>query len=92
MKPIGNKIQLEIEELKFGAIQSDAISECGKIIDYGVGAINLLERNWNVEAGNSLIGKTLYFKAWAVDIITDPEDGKKYYFISADSDAICAIK
>ena len=96
MKPIGNKIQLEIDELKFGAVQSDAIAEKGKIIAVGdkVGdAYVTTSSNTSVVQMNYTfpIGSTIYFKAWAVDIITDT-DGKKYYFIDANSDAICAIK
>lgn len=80
--PLGNKIQLDIENVKIGAIQSDSVEEHGTVIAFGE----------EVEIGyplDELIGKTLYFKAWAVDVIT--VDEKKYYFISADSDAICAI-
>lgn len=79
MKTYGNKIQLEIKEQKIGAIQSDTIAEKGTVIGLGM----------NVDVGVFAIGDTLYFKAWAVDVIT--EGDKKYYFISADSDAICAI-
>lgn len=86
MKPLNNKIQLEINELKFGAVQSESIAEQGKIIDFGPNAFIDCRDMPPVK----MIGKTLYFKAWAVDVITDT-DNKKYYFISADSDAICAI-
>lgn len=94
MKPLNNKIQLEIEELKFGAIESDSIAECGKIIAVGNGVYDTemtTSANDNVTRINHkfAIGKTLYFKAWAIDVIT--KDDKKYYFISSDSDAICAI-
>lgn len=87
MKPLGNKIQLDIKEIKFGAIQSDSIEEHGEIIAVGpnVSYIPMFERD--IE---EVIGKTLYFKAWAVDVITKGQE--KYYFISADSDAICAIE
>lgn len=80
MKPLNNKIQLDIKEVKIGAIQSDAIEEHGTIIDTGSRELD----------DKFPKGATLYFKAWAVDVIS--EDGVKYYFISADSDAICAIK
>lgn len=103
IKPLGNKIMLEITELKFGAVQSESIAEQGKIIAIGnrvntireenpllsvdvTGNINPIFNNYTIFE----VGKTLYFKAWAVDIITDT-DGKKYYFISSDSDAICGI-
>lgn len=77
MKPLNTKIQLDIKEVKIGAIQSDAIEEHGTIIAVGKDVIGYE------------VGATLYFKAWACDIITVGQD--KYYFISADSDAICAI-
>lgn len=79
IKPLNNKIQLQIDELKFGAIESDTIAEKGTILAVGKEVPEYYQ-----------IGKTLYFKAWAVDIITEA-DGKKYYFISSDSDAICGI-
>ena len=84
MRPLGNKIMLDIEELKFGAIESESIAECGKIV--AIGAHLQAQQYYD-----GFIGATLYFKSWAVDIITDPKDNKKYYFISADSDAICGI-
>jgi len=94
MKPLGNKIMLDIKEVKIGAIQSDAIEEHGTIIAIGGNAfVTLVKNNPDItdeENTNDLIGKTLYFKAWAVDVITKGQD--KYYFISSDSDAICAIE
>lgn len=83
MKPLGNKIQLDIKETKIGALQSDSIEEHGTIIAIGPKVTSVI--------GNSYSrGQTLYFKAWAVDVITKGQD--KYYFISSDSDAICAIE
>lgn len=81
MKPLGRKIQLDIEEVKIGAIQSDAIEEMGKIIAIGPDCQYFTTDD---------VGKTLYFKAWAIDVIA--LNGKKFYFISEDSDAICAIE
>lgn len=80
MKPLHNKIKLDIKEEKIGSIQSDAIQEQGIILDVGMMVDEQLFK----------IGATLYFKAWAIDIITDGD--QKHYFISADSDAICAIE
>lgn len=80
MTPLKTKIKLAIEEVKIGAIQSDAIEEHGTILSVG---------EWVDETVFS-VGRTLYFKAWAIDVITD--NGEKHYFISSDSDAICAIK
>lgn len=91
MKPLGNKIQLDIKEVKIGAIQSDAIEEHGIIIAIGKPVSkDYTEKDGQViKVGEFEVGKTLYFKAWAVDVVS--KDSKKYYFISADSDAICAI-
>lgn len=80
--PLHNKIQLEIIEEKVGGIQSDAIQEKGTIVAIGKGI--------DFEGTPYKIGATLYFKAWAVDVITEGDE--KYYFIDAASDAICAIK
>lgn len=80
LKPLNNKIMLQIDEMKIGAIQSDSISEAGRIISTGPNVDKVLFKE----------GRMLYFKAWAVDIIT--KDDEKYYFISADSDAICALE
>lgn len=97
MKPLGNKLMLDIKEIKIGAIQSDSIEEHGTIIAVGP----LVPEKISVEVTDNpqikrvvsdgfVIGKTLYFKAWAVDVITKGQE--KFYFISADSDAICAIE
>ena len=80
MKPLNNKIQLEVKEIEYMGESTGAIEEHGTIIALGD---YMDEEKWK-------IGATLYFKAWAVDIIT--EGDKKYYFIDALSDAICAIR
>lgn len=80
MKPLGTKILLEIAEEKLGAIQTEAIRERGTILEIGP----------RVDAATFPLGATLFFKAWSVDIIDDGE--RKWYFISADSDAICGIE
>lgn len=80
MKPLGNKIQLDIKKTKIGVIQSDSIEEHGTIVALGS----------KVSSEELTVGSTLYFKSWAVDVIT--EGTETLYFISADSDAICAIK
>lgn len=79
MKPLRNKIQLDIEEQKIGAVQSDAIAEWGTVVAVGPDVSLQVKK-----------GDKIYFKAWAVDIITVGED--KHYFISDDSDAICAVE
>ena len=86
IKPLGKKILLEVKEEKMGAIQSESIQEKGVIIAIGPDVLKTMGIKDKLE----LLGETLYFKAWACDIITD--DGKKYYFIAADSEALCGIK
>jgi hypothetical protein len=81
MKPLSNKIQLEIKEVSFGVVRSEAIEEHAKIIAVAPDCAP----EWKKR-----IGKTLYFKAWAVDVVTEGEN--KYYFISSWSEGICAIK
>lgn len=85
VKPYGSKLLLSIPETKTGALevqQGAQIQEVGTIIDIGDSVVN-----WE---GNPLkIGDTLHFKAWAVDIIT--VDGEKFYYLDADSDAICGV-
>jgi len=90
MKPIGKKIQLDIKDVKIGAIQSDSIEEHGTITAIGDQVWMTSIGEYDKDSVNELVGKTLYFKAWAVDVIS--KDEKKYYFISADSDAICAVE
>lgn len=80
MTPLKNKIQLKIDEVKIGAIQSDTVAEKATVLAVGP--------DCKTETFE-LIGRTVYFKAWAVDVITD--NGEKFYFISEDSDALCAV-
>lgn len=80
IKPFGNKLMLDIPETKAGSInvvQGAQIQEQGKVLAVGS----------NVKDFHK--GDVIQFKAWAVDIITI--DGQKYYYIDADSDAICGI-
>jgi co-chaperonin GroES (HSP10) len=95
MKPLNNKIQLEINEILSGGLPTGKIEEHGTIIAIADGVWNgtgpVARRNEEiVQVGHFEVGKTLYFKAWAVDVITKGQE--KFYFISSDSDAICAIE
>ena len=87
MRPLGTKIQLEIKEIEHMGQSTGAINEKGKVIAIGKD-VWIQEIPGEFDHRN-IIGKTLYFKAWAVDIITDGE--QKYYFIDCDSEAICGI-
>lgn len=80
MTPLKNKIQLKIDDVKIGMIQSDTVAEKATVVAVGP--------DCKPETA-AMVGKTIYFKAWAVDIITDAQE--KYYFISEDSDALCAV-
>jgi len=79
MKPLGKKIQLDIQPIKIGAIQTDTVPESAKILAVGPDVSDVFK-----------VGDTLVFKAWSVDVYTEGED--KFYFISSESDAILAIK
>ena len=81
MKAINKKLKIDIKEEVIGMLQSDSISEKGIVVDV---ADDCTRYN------KDIIGKTLYFKAWAVDVITINQ--QKYYFINEESDAICAIE
>lgn len=85
VKPVGNKLLLSIPETKTGSLvvqQGAQIQEIGTVID--LGEYVLMDAKPRFKKGD-----TLHFKAWAVDIIT--VDGEKFYYISADSDAICGL-
>lgn len=84
VQPVGKKLMLDIPETTAGGIkvvQGAQIQEQGKIIAVGP---KVKEINPELK-----VGVVIQFKAWQVDIITI--DGKKYYYIDADGDALCAI-
>lgn len=94
MKPINNKIKLDIREIQRMGMDTGAIEEHGTILEVGDGVgdsfMTTTSSNGAMYINNKYpIGATLYFKAWSIDIITVGD--KKHYFISADSEAICAI-
>ncbi len=81
IKALGQRIQLKIEEPKAGDLDMSNMNvakEVGEVI--GIGKDVTLPVK---------VGDRVLFKAWAVDIIT--EDGKKYYFISQQTDGICGV-
>ena len=80
IQPIANKIMLEIEEPKAGALETSSLNvakEKGKVI--GVGELVTSVKK----------GDTVFFKSWAVDIITD--EGQRHYFIDEESKGLCAV-
>ena len=78
MTPVRNKIQLDVKHATLAGHKTDTIEEVAEVIAAGP----------DVKAFKK--GDFLYFKAWACDIIS--HNGEKHYFISEDSDAICAVK
>jgi co-chaperonin GroES (HSP10) len=80
IKPIGSRIQIEIDEPKAGALETSSLNvakEKGKVVAIGQ-FVN------DVKVGDEIL-----FKGWAVDIITD--NGKRYYFIDEESKGLCAV-
>lgn len=81
IKTLGKRIQIKIDEPSAGGLDISSLNvakETGEVI--GLGADVTLPVK---------IGDRILFKAWAVDIIS--EGTSKYYFISQDTDGICAI-
>lgn len=87
IKPLNKKIKIEMIEEKIGNIQSESVQEKGKIIDMAEDCYRF--ELYGFKTKKEMIGKTIYFKSWAVDVITI--DDEKHYFLSEDSDAICGI-
>lgn len=80
IKPIGRKIQISIDEPKAGMLETSSLNvakEKGTVIAVGNEVTEVLK------------GETIFFKSWAVDIITD--EGKHFYFIDEDSKGLCAV-
>lgn len=78
--PWAGKIQLKIDEPSVGILDTSNMPtaiECGEVIAIGEG-INSIK-----------VGDKLFFKSWAVDIIT--YDQERYYFIDIDTNGICGI-
>lgn len=81
IKTLTNRLQLKIEEPTVGGLDTKSLPtavEYAEII--GIGP----DVKMDVK-----IGDRVFFKAWGVDIIS--HGGEKYYFISEDTNAICAI-
>ena len=79
--PVGNKIYLEIRNVKkIGDLDvsgKKSIREYGEVISVGSDVKQ-------VKAGDRLL-----VKAWAIDTIT--HEGEDYFFVSENSDGICAV-
>jgi co-chaperonin GroES (HSP10) len=78
IKPIGTRIQLEIDEPKAGVLDLSGLQtaiEVGKVVGKGKDVSMQVE-----------IGDQVFFKAWSVDIIV--HKGKKYFFIEESTKGI----
>lgn len=81
IKTLGNKIQLKVDEPEIGGLISDSMPiaiECGEVIGKGDDVTLPVK-----------VGDKIFYKSWAVDIVT--YEGKKYFFISQDTNGICAV-
>lgn len=90
IQPLGNIIQLEIEEAKAGILDTssrDSAVEYAKVI-----AIADLADDLAVQAGRKYkpeVGDYVFVKAWAIDIINHQD--KKYYFVNLDTNGVLAV-
>lgn len=79
--PLGNRVQLDIKGMEAGGLDTSSMQsaiEFGTIVGIGPDV-----------TGDFKKGDKVFFKAWAVDIIT--HGGKKYFFISEDTKGLCAV-
>lgn len=96
--PVGKKIQLDIDQPTAGVLDLNSYKstvEFGTVV--AVGPEMVMDKEMSEGVTGPIIafvdrikpGDRVFFKSWAVDIITHQE--KTYYFIDADSEGICAI-
>ena len=81
IKPLGNIIQLKIEDAHAGSLDMGTVSsaiEYGEVVAVGEDVTLKVKK-----------GDKLFFKSWAVDIITHEE--KKYHFINPQTGGILAV-
>jgi len=81
IKPLGNIIQLKIEEAHAGALDTSSKQSA---IEYGEVLAVGEEVTLKVKKGDKL-----FFKSWAVDIIT--HEDKRYHFINPQTGGILAV-
>jgi len=80
IKPLGNNIQLKIEEAKAGALIT---SSRDSAVEYAE-VISVPE-----ECNYVKVGDKVFVKAWAVDIIQ--HNDQKYYFCNVETNGILAV-
>lgn len=83
IEPLGNRILIEVEEPKAGALNIDipVAQEQGKVIAIG--------KNWDHKKEPLKKGDIIHFKSWGADIIQ--VEGKKYIYVNQDTKAVCAL-
>jgi len=78
--PLANKIQLKIEKPTAGGLDLSSkatATEVAEVMAIGEDVVKIK------------VGDVIMFKSWSTDIIT--YEGKIYYFITDNSDGICAV-
>lgn len=81
IEPIGNNIQLKVEEAKAGVLDTSSRSSA---VEYGEVLAVGEEVKLKVKKGDKV-----FFKSWAADIIT--HEDKRYIFVNGESGGILAI-
>ena len=79
--PIGNTIQIKIDEVKAGALD---LSMKETAIEYG----EVLAIGKDVRL-DIKVGDKIFFKSWAIDIIS--YEGERFYFINPETNGLLAI-
>jgi co-chaperonin GroES (HSP10) len=80
IKPLGDIIQLKIEEVKAGVLDTssrESAVEYAEVIEVGENVVNIVK------------GDKVFVKAWGVDIVN--YEDKKYHFVNVNTNAILAI-
>lgn len=84
IKPQPNIVQIKIDEAKAGALN---VSSKHTAVEYG--EVIAVGDYLKASELNPKLGDKIFFKSWAVDIIT--YNDKDYYFIDITSNGILAI-
>lgn len=77
--PTNNKLQIKIDQPTVGSLD---LSSKPTAVEYGI-VVGIGEG-----VSGFKIGDKIFFKAWALDVITYEKEA--YYFLDALSDGICA--
>jgi co-chaperonin GroES (HSP10) len=88
IQPLGNIIQLEIEEATAGDLitsSRESAVEYAKVVAIG----NSVNKEDSITKDYPEVGDHVFVKAWAIDIINYQD--KKYYFCNLDTAGVLAI-